>query len=573
MLTSAPAVVALGPIMDMEAKAMAISIRQKLSMLPAIALTLPIPALAQVEADYGENDADGVRVGSVVVQPYIEAAQVLSAELSPGSDVVTYTRLAAGVDAGVVGRNSAGSVSLRYERRIGYGDVSDGDSITGIARGSVALVPRSLTFEAGALASRARVEGGGATTIGGNSVDDSSTSQIYSVYAGPSLQSNVGDLQVTGAYQIGYTRVEAPDAIVTAPGDDPVDLFDDSITHRANVRAGFAPNTVAPIGVGVGAGWNRQDVSNLDQRIDDRYVRADVTLPVSRTLALIGGVGYEDVEVSGRDAVRDGDGNPILGPDGRLVTDSGSPRQIAYQTDGLIWDAGVMWRPSSRTALQASVGRRYGSTTYYGSLSYAPNARTSVNVGVYDNLTGFGGTLIDNLANLPTEFQAFRNLLTGDLGGCVDSLEGGNCALGNLGSLRSTVFRNRGVTANISRNTGRTSYGIAGGYDRRSYVAAAGTALANVDGILDENYWVGAYANHQLDTRSSLAGNAYVNWFDSGFNSDGGGMGYSASLAYSRQIIQGLSGTAAVGVDGVDRDEYLIDYSNASALVGLRYSF
>lgn len=535
------------------------------------ALASPVVATAQGEGA-GAEDARAARSGRVDVQPYIEAAQVLTAELSPGDDVVTYTRIAAGVDAGFAGRHSAGSASLRYERRIGYGDVDDGDSITGIARASLAVVPRHVTFEAGGLASRARVESGGATTIGGFDADDSSTTQVYSVYAGPSVQTNVDDVALSGAYRIGYSRVETPDAVVLAPGDQPVDIFDDSVVQQASVRAGFAPGTALPIGVGVGGGWNRQDVSNLDQRIDDKYARADVTVPVSRTLALIGGVGYEDVEVSSRDALRDNAGDPVIGADGRLVTDDSAPRQIAYETDGLIWDAGVLWRPSRRTSVQAVYGRRYGSSTYYGSLSYAPSSRTSVNIGVYDNLTGFGGNLMDNLANLPTRFSAFRNLLTGDLGSCVESQEGGNCALGNLGSLRSAVFRSRGVTASLAREVGRTSYGIAAGYDRRSYIAAAGTALEGADGILDENLWMGFYASQQLDAESGVSANAYVNWFDSGFDSAGNGTGYSASVAYYRELIAGLNGTAAIGLDGVSRDA-LPDYTNASALVGLRYSF
>jgi hypothetical protein len=37
-------------------------------------------------------------------------------------------------------------------------------------------------------------------------------------------------------------------------------------------------------------------------------------------------------------------------------------------------------------------------------------------------------------------------------------------------------------------------------------------------------------------------------------------------------LLRGLSGTAAVGLDGITRDS-LPDYTNASALVGLRYSF
>lgn len=548
---------------------MTLSHRRKLCLFTAlVAVAAPLPVFAQSAG--GEAPQQGGR--RVSVEPYIEAAQVLSAELSPGNDVVTYSRLAAGVDVGFGGRYTEGSVSLRYERRIGYGDVRDGDTVTGLARTSLALIPRALTIEAGAMAARTSVSGGGATSVGGSAFDDSSASQVYAAYAGPSFQTNVDELEVTGGYRIGYSRVEEPDLVVLAPGDEPVDIFDDSLSQQAAVRAGFAPGTVMPIGVGVGGGWNREDVSNLDQRLDDRYVRADVTVPVSPTVALIGGVGYEEVEVSGRDAVRDINGVPVVGPDGRLVTDSSAPRQIAYETDGLIWDAGVMWRPSNRTSLQAVVGHRYGAMSYTGSFSYAPNARTSVNVGVYNSINSFGGVMVDNLANLPTEFQAFRNLLTGDLGGCVQAQEGGNCALGNLGSLRSAVFRNRGISGTISRSSGRTSYGIAGGYDRRSYIAAAGTALADVDGLLDETFWAGAYASQQLDQDSAISASGFANWFDSGFDSTGSGTGYSASVAYQRRLIAGLSGTAAVGVDGATRED-LPDYTNASALVGLRYSF
>ncbi|MCX7676652.1 MAG: preprotein translocase subunit YajC, partial [Alteraurantiacibacter sp.] len=92
------------------------------------AILSPAAASAQSQAstavglrEDASRSSTAARSRGVTVQPYIEAAQVLSAELTPGNDVVTYTRLAAGVDAGFAGRNSAGSLSLRYERRIGYG--------------------------------------------------------------------------------------------------------------------------------------------------------------------------------------------------------------------------------------------------------------------------------------------------------------------------------------------------------------------------------------------------------------------------------------------------------------------
>lgn len=538
-------------------------------MLASAAGALCLSSAAAAQSEGGTGGGSGIDV-----RPYIEAAQVLTAELDPGNDVVTYTSLAAGVDAGITGRNSAASLSLRYERRIGWGDsTSEGDTISGIARASMAIIPRAVTFEAGGLAARTRVEGSGATSLGGFAGNDDATSQIYSVYAGPSVQTNVGAMQVEGHYRIGYTRVEAPDTLVLAPGAQAADILDDSVIHAAQARVGFAPGTVLPVvGVGVGGGWNEQHVSNLDQRVRDRHVRADVTIPVAPTLALVGGVGYEEVQISSRDALRDTNGDPVIGADGRFVTDTNAPRQIAYETDGLIWDAGVMWRPSSRTSLSATVGRRYSSTTYYGNLSYTPNARSSLTVSVYDSITGFGGALTDRLANLPAQFDAFRNPITGDLGGCVAGAEGSDCSAAGIGSVRSALFRGRGVNAAWSHQLGMTSLGLGAGYDRRRFIAAAGTVLAAANGAVDENYYVAAFASRQLDQRSSLTANGTVNWFESGLDPAGDGMGYSATLAYYRNFFGGLSGSAAVGLDGVTRDS-LPDFQNASALVGLRYTF
>lgn len=519
-----------------------------------------------------EERESGERSARADVAPYIEAAQVVTAQLQPGDDVLTYTQLAAGVDAAVSGRHSTASASLRYAREIGYGNAVDSDTMSGIARASVGLVRRGITLEAGGLASRTSVDERGFNPIGQIGGNENATSQIYSVYAGPSIQTRSGRAEISGAYRLGYTRVESPDGIVTAPGQQPVDFFDASTTHNAALRIGVAPRVVAPVGVGIGGGWNRQDISNLDQRIDDRHVRADAILPVSRNVALVAGVGYEDVEVSSRDALVDARGEPVLGPDGRLVTDESEPRRIAYDTDGLIWDVGVLWRPSNRTSLKAHFGRRYGSTTYYGSLSYARSRNSSLSVTVYDSITGLGGQLTSALDMLGADFRASRNPISGDLGGCVIGLEGNNCTLAQLNSLRSSVFRNRGVAAGFSVVRGRTSLSLGAGYDHRRFIGGQETVLADVDGMIDESVYVAANLTHELDRRSTISTGAYATWFDDGSGGLGDGIGYSASLAYDRRLWRGLTGVAAVGIDGISRDS-LPDYSAASALLGLRYTF
>ena len=98
---------------------------------------------------------------NVDVSPYIQISQVLSADLTNGGDVLTYTDVAAGIDGSVQTRRVQATVSYRYERRISETrGLGDDDLHTGIARAAVGLTP-ALSLEGGALATRSRVDGRG----------------------------------------------------------------------------------------------------------------------------------------------------------------------------------------------------------------------------------------------------------------------------------------------------------------------------------------------------------------------------------------------------------------------------
>jgi len=547
--------------------------------LALAALTAAAPALAQQQPMAPAQGAQGQGAGAGaagtqranrVVQPYIEVGQVLSAQLSPGDDVLTFTTIAVGVDINVQGRNSGAAVSLRYERNIGYGNDSvDTDTISGIARGTLALVPNTLSLEAGALASRTRVDAGGGTTAN-PLVREDAESRFYSVYAGPSLNTRVGDVGVQGVARVGYNRFESDAALTNAQGQ-PVDVFDDSVTYMGQLRAGTRAGEVLPVGLAVTAGGFQEDISNLDQRVRDVFVRGDVTVPVSPTLALVGGVGYENVEISSRDAQRDANGNPVIGNDGRFVTDPTSPRILAFDVDGLLWDVGVMWRPSSRTSLEARVGERYDSTTYYGTFTYTPNQRSAFALSVYDGVTGFGGLLNNSLAGLSSDFEAIRNPVTGDFGGLVNGTEG-QSIVGGLGSVRSAAFRGRGVRASYQRIMGRTTAALGAGYDRRTFIAAPGTALGALDGLTDESYYVIGGLTRQIGQNANLTTNAYVNWFDSA-SPNGDVTAVGGSAAYNQSLTRRLTARAAVALDYFDSEFTAEDFAFATALVGLRYNF
>jgi hypothetical protein len=547
------------------------------SAATAVALfgAAPLQAQSYQGADSGSagSAAEGASTsgGRTSIDPYIEANSLASWQISPGSDVLTYTQLAAGVDASIAGRNNGGSVSVRYERNFAHqSNGADSDTITGVARGYASIIPRVLTVEAGALASSTRVDAQGRSVIN-PIVDDTLSTQTYSAYAGPTLQTRAGDVEVNANYRIGYTRVDSPD-FITATGTA-ADLFDESVSHSASVRAGTRPGQPLPVGLGVGAGYYQEDVSNLDQRVRDAYVRGDVTVPVTPTLAIVAGAGIEDVEVSSRDAVRDAAGNPVIGDNGRFITDEASPRIIAYEASGLIWDVGVVWSPSSRTQLEARFGHRYDSETFYGSFSWRPSSRSSLQIGVYDGIQGFGGRLNNSLAALPTDFTVSRDPVTGELTGCVSSIDGSGCLDGLLGSLRSSVFRGRGVVGSYSRQIGRMTASIGAGYDRRTFIGAPGTVLELADGLVDESYYVTAGLSGPVGQRGRFSVNSYANRFESGTAGAEDVTAIGGSASYSEEVVRNLSARAAVAISMLDSDIAPDNFTTASALLGLRYDF
>ncbi|MFN3820020.1 hypothetical protein [Blastomonas sp.] len=544
--------------------------------MPLTALAVALAAMPQVaHAQQGGGDSGSGRQRSVVV-PYLEVGQVISADIKNGGDLLTYSLAAVGVDAVVQTARTEAQVSVRYERRFSWNDdFGDQDAISGIARANVQLIPNTLSIEAGALGARSRIDGAGAAPsnlIGGSD----NVTQIYSLYAGPTLATQVGTVDVNALYRIGYTKVESGNVTLPA-GQQPIDLFDDSINHAASLAIGQQPGGFLPIGWSVSGGYYREDASQLDQRFEDKIVRADITVPVSPTLALVGGVGYEDIEISERDAVRDGAGNPLIGNDGRFVTDRNSPRLLSYDQDGLIWDVGVLWRPSRRTSLEARVGQRYDSMTYYGSFTYTPSQRLAANLTVYDLVAGFGSRLTDNLAGLPTQFDATRNPLSGDLNSCVFGGSGSGCLNDSLQSVASSFFRTRGVTGQLSLTSGSWTHGLGAGYSRRKFFAADSGVLAGFDQTIDEIWFANYVGSKQLDARSSLNGTVYVTYLENGpgqtfigAGSDVLGIGTNAS--YFRNFTNRFSGSVAVGLDYFDPKGFETSLI-ASALVALRYSF
>jgi hypothetical protein len=505
------------------------------------------------------------------VHPYVEVAQVLATDFA-NDDVLTYTSLAAGIDAAVQSRRIEVQISYRYERRIDWDDRDvDQDVHSGLARAAVAVAP-GIGIEGGALAARARTDLRGSAT-GVTLGNQRNVNQVYSAYAGPTVETKAGPVAVNAAYRFSYTKVEDRNSPAER-GLPRQNTYDDSTMHMAVASAGVRAGEVLPVGLTVSGAWTREDVSQLDQRYEGSYARADAVLPVTPTVAVVGGIGYEDIEVSQRDAVVDAAGVPVLDSNGRYTTNEASPRRLAYDFDGMIWDAGVMWRPSRRTTLEVRAGRRYGTMTYIGSLSWQMSQGSGLQVGVYDSVQSFGRGLNKALGSLPTSFNTRPDPFSDQFDGCVFGTTGaaaGSCLTPVLGALTTANFRARGVDGVYVLNRGPYRFGIGGGYQNRKFLvpdAAPGLGLYDVS---DELWYAQAFAGRTLDRRSSIDLNAYANWYDSGQALIGDSFGAGATGSYSYSLGR-LGATASLGIYSVD-PQAAETQTSAQALVGMRYSF
>ena len=508
----------------------------------------------------------------VAVTPYIEVGQVLDADLNTG-DVLTYSTIAAGIDVAASTARVTGQLSYRYERRIAWDDdIGDDDIHTGLARVS-AQVARGLTLEAGGIATRTRsdIRGAAPGVLVGN-VDN--ISQVYAVYAGPSYATHAGPVAIAASYQAGYTKVETPSFTAVPAGQPRFDYYDDSFGQVAGISVGVQPGQVLPIGLTASGGWEREDSGQLDGRYEGWRARGDVLAPVSANVALTAGVGYERIETSSRSALTDVTGAPVVDGDGRFVTNDASPRQIAYRTDGVYYDAGVVWRPNRRTSAEAHVGKRYGSVSYTGLLTYQASEHVGFSADVYDSVTTFGRQLRTGLSNLPTSFLSARDAFTQQFNGCVFSTSGatpGGCLNDVFQSISTASYRARGADAVMSVTRGRSVYGGGVGYANRKLFNRGSVPGVTLYGIEDESYYGQLFFNRTLTPVSTIDVNAFVNYYESGVAQSLGVWSYGTTASYGHSFGR-LTTSASAGVYAFDTGDVDTTWS-AQALLAARYSF
>jgi hypothetical protein len=529
---------------------------------------LGIAAVASVSLLAGAAAVQGEPRTSI--HPYLEVQQVATMDFDRG-EVLTYTGVGGGIDASVATRRVQATISANYQHRVGWNDkTSDSDVVSGLAAVHVDAVPGVLALDAGAMAARTHSDIGLAVP---RTFDGSNVAEIYSVYAGPTLTTHAGPVAIGASYRLGYVKVDDHSLAGTGlpPGAPRVDRYSSSTVHNATVSFGMEPGRL-PFGWTVGGGYVREDMSRLDSNFEAKYARADVVYPVSPTLAVTGGVGYETLKGSQQDFLRGPGGLPVLTPGGNLIPDPSRPRLETVDEDGVFWDAGIIWRPTPRTELQARGGWRYGSESFTASLSHKINKRSALNASIYDSVSSFGRLLVTDLSGLPTKFKAPSNgALTG--AGCVFGNDPGtgSCFGDAFQSIANFNFRNRGANVQYSAARGPWSMGIGAGYANRKYLAPDSNIFA-LNGVTDQSFSLQGNLGRQLTRSSGYDLDGYAAWFDSGIADTDASFGAGLTGRYYRNVFRDrLQAQIAAGLYTNQAGEF--DASYGSILVGLRYSF
>lgn len=509
----------------------------------------------------------------VSITPHIDAGQVLTADLT-NDEVLTYTTVNAGVNATIQTKRVQVQIDYNYSHRFAYDkQLDDADVHSGVVRAAAVIAP-GFSIEGGAMATRAHsdIRGDAPGSLAGN---PRNTSSVYSVYAGPSFSNRFGPLSVNAGYRFGYNKVTTPSDTGVGPGQRRLDYYDSSTSHLATASVGAKAGDLLPVGITLSGAWQQENAKQLDQRYTGKYARADAVLPVSRTVALTAGVGYENIKSTQRDPLLDGGGNPVLDANGRYVTDPASPRRTAYSTDGVYWDAGLIWRPSMRFEFEARVGKRYNTVSYTGSLSWQTSSSSGLQVGVYDSVDSFGRQMTSRLAALPAAPYLNGDDPFGDTyNGCVFAGSGssaGGCFNGVFQSISTASYRSRGVDAIWSAARGPARFGIGAGYANRRYYAPNTSAGFSLDGVIDQSYYAQMFASRAIGRNAGVSADVYANYYQSGLPGSGDVWGLGANGSVYRRFGR-LNANLSGGVysyDGSQTD----DNVSLQAMFAVGYQF
>ncbi|ATE64062.1 hypothetical protein [Rhizorhabdus dicambivorans] len=506
---------------------------------------------------------------------FLNIQQIAEAQLhGPGADDVTYTEVSGNLFAQISNRRIVATGTYRLGYRIPeIGDADKSVTQDGVMRLQANVIDEWLTVDAGAIITRSRVDPSGsapATNVG----NPKNLTQTYSTFFQPSLFHRIGDLGVQASYRYAYTQNEIGQTDTGSFGP-PTDRFDSSVSQQASLALAMQSGDL-PFDWKLSGQYQHENTTNLAQHLRAASVTGEIKLPIaSSRVALVASGGYERTRTTQRKALVDPiTGFPVLGKGGKFVVDPASPRVLTYEMDGLIGDAGIIWRPSRRTRVEARAGYRYGGLSMTGLIELQPSARSGLTFILTDQVQTFGSGVSGGLAGSTPDLDLGQsNDPSSSYQECLFGKQAGNgkCIGGALGNASARSYRERAANLIFTRRMRTWTFGGSLGYSRRTYFDDP-TSPVSLAGVVDQSFFGNLSIGQRLTRTSSASFSFSGNYFMNGQVGASDVMSGSFSTNYIRSFGRGIQMQATVAVDGTKQENATADVSGRAQL-GLQYKF
>lgn len=505
----------------------------------------------------------------------IDLQQVVESQLSGvGGDNVTYTEITGSGSARINNRRIVATANLSLSYRLNErGELSKSLTRNGVMRMNADVIDEWLTMQTGAVITRSRIDPSGAAPQF-NTGNPQNLAQTYSAYIQPDISHKFGDLGLAASYRYAYTKNSNHLAGQTGPSIGPLtNSFDSSKAQQGSMSLGMEQSDL-PFSWSLSSLYRHENTSNLASHLRDFSVIGEVKVPVAETIALVASSGYQSTRSSEREALIDPTtGLPVVGNDGGFVVDPASPRLLTYDMAGFIGDAGIIWKPSQRTRIEARAGYRYGGLSVTGLVEMKPSPRSGLTIIVTDQFQSFGLGVSSGLAGTPPNLNlgsldpgsSYQNCLFGVSAGS------GRCIGGSLGQASASNYRERAATIIFNRTLREWSVSTAIGYTRRNYVDTPGTP-GSLIGVVDQSIFGNLTLSGKLTRLSGVAFSFSGNLFKNGQVGASDVVSGSFTSSYRRSLGRNIGAQASVSVDASKQDGVTADVSGRAQL-GLQYQF
>ena len=504
---------------------------------------------------------------------FLDIQQIGEAQLSGlGSSDVTYTEVAGNILGQIRNRRITATGTYRLSYRIPeVGDISKSFAQDGVMRVDANVIDEWLTMQSGAIVTRSRVDPSGAApqTNGANAKN---LTQTYSAFIQSALAHRFGDLATVATHRYAYTKNEnsSGSSITTGP---PTDRFDSSTNQEVTVSIGMAQSAL-PFDWQVSGAYRKEDATNLAKQTRATNLIGEIKQPVGPEIAVVASAGYERTRISEREALVDPlTGLPVLTSSGKFVVDPASPRLITYDVEGLIYDAGVIWRPSRRARFELRGGHRYGGVSVTGLIEIKPSERTGMTLAITDRIESFGEGVSAGLAGSGPDLNldaldpnsSFQDCLFGKAQGS------GRCIGGALGSASAKSYRQRAANLVFTHAMRKSTFNASFGYSRRTYIDDPASPVT-LSGVVDQSFFGNVSIGTRLTRTSGVSFSFSGNLFKNGQVGASDVIAGSFNTSYYRSIGRSIQLNANLAVDASKQDGTTADVSGRAQL-GLQYKF